>query len=259
MLAYARGFGVHVSTRSKRIWFGCGALALLGCVLPMFAQAREPLLPGTAWYPEHWPEQRWETDPALMQKAHLHVVRAAEFAWSTLEPSEGKYEFGWLDRAIALAATHDIKVGGLKGTATIWAEALEPQAAGVTVLLRYGRSAAGEKGWLDDLPAAVSRRVGKGSMTYVGPTLDAGLMREFTRGVLREAGVVPAVKDLAAGVELNERSAAGRPTVWIFINHGEQAQQVPLPAGAKDVLHSDEAVGESMALRPHDVAVLEMR
>ena len=37
------------------------------------------LLLGVAWYPEHWPEQRWEQDLALMEAANIHVVRVAEF------------------------------------------------------------------------------------------------------------------------------------------------------------------------------------
>lgn len=78
-----------------------------------FAEATPPrpsILLGTAWYPEQWPESRWETDLQLMQQAHMHVVRVAEFAWSALEPSEEHFDFGWLDRAIALAAKHNIAV-----------------------------------------------------------------------------------------------------------------------------------------------------
>jgi beta-galactosidase len=45
-----------------------------------------------------------------MQDAHMNVVRVGEFAWSTLEPSEGRFELDWLDRAIALAAKHHITV-----------------------------------------------------------------------------------------------------------------------------------------------------
>jgi beta-galactosidase len=65
---------------------------------------------GVAWYPEQWPEARWETDLALMEKAHVRWVRITEFAWSTMEPREGVYDFGWLDRAIAAAARHHIDV-----------------------------------------------------------------------------------------------------------------------------------------------------
>ena len=68
------------------------------------------LILGAAWYPEHWPEPRWEEDLSLMQAAGIHMVRIAEFAWSTMEPEEDKFEFGWLERAVALAARHDISV-----------------------------------------------------------------------------------------------------------------------------------------------------
>ena len=69
-----------------------------------------PLMVGDAWYPEQWPESRWDADLALMEKAHLHVVRVGEFAWSTMEPSDGQFDFTWLDHAVALAAKHHIKV-----------------------------------------------------------------------------------------------------------------------------------------------------
>ena len=71
---------------------------------------KPPLLLGAAWYPEQWPESQWEKDLSLMEAAHLDVVRVGEFAWSSMEPSEGHYDFGWLDRAIALAAKHHICV-----------------------------------------------------------------------------------------------------------------------------------------------------
>lgn len=71
---------------------------------------RNALLLGAAWYPEQWPESRWEEDLRLMEAAHINVVRIAEFAWSTMEPSEGRYEFGWLERAIRLAEKHHIAV-----------------------------------------------------------------------------------------------------------------------------------------------------
>jgi beta-galactosidase len=68
------------------------------------------LLMGTDWYPEQWPEQRWETDLRMMEAAHLNVARLAEFAWSRMEPSEGRFDFDWLDRAIRLAEKHHISV-----------------------------------------------------------------------------------------------------------------------------------------------------
>lgn len=57
------------------------------------------LLLGAAWYPEQWPESRWDADLSLMEAAHIHVVRVGEFAWSSLEPREGDYKLDWLDRS----------------------------------------------------------------------------------------------------------------------------------------------------------------
>jgi beta-galactosidase len=68
------------------------------------------LLLGAAWYPDQWPEARWKDDVELMQKAHLHMVRVGEFAWTALEPEEGKYNLDWLERAINLAGQHGIYV-----------------------------------------------------------------------------------------------------------------------------------------------------
>lgn len=57
---------------------------------------------GAAYYPEHWPEARWPEDVRLMRAAGFTVARLAEFAWSTLEPEAGHFDFEWLGRAIDL-------------------------------------------------------------------------------------------------------------------------------------------------------------
>ena len=72
--------------------------------------ATPPLMLGASWYPEQWPEARWDADLALMQAAGLRMVRVGEFAWSSLEPEEGRFTLDWLDRAIAAAAAHHIVV-----------------------------------------------------------------------------------------------------------------------------------------------------
>lgn len=88
--------------------------AILTCALAhaqprTYVTPNAPLL-GSAWYPEQWPESHWNSDLTLMEQAHFNVVRIGEFAWSAEEPSEGHYDFAWLDRAIALAAKHHIAV-----------------------------------------------------------------------------------------------------------------------------------------------------
>jgi len=71
---------------------------------------------GAAWYPEHWPEARWPEDLAWMKEARMNVVRVGEFAWSTMEPRNGRFEFGWLDRAVDLCHRAGIEV--VMGTPT---------------------------------------------------------------------------------------------------------------------------------------------
>ena len=65
---------------------------------------------GVDYYPEHWPKSRWETDARLMNEMGLKVVRLAEFSWHKMEPEEGKFDFAWLDEAIALLGAYNMKV-----------------------------------------------------------------------------------------------------------------------------------------------------
>ena len=71
---------------------------------------------GVDYYPEHWPEERWPEDARLMAEAGFNVVRLAEFAWSKLEPEEGRLDFDWLDRALAILADHGMRA--ILGTPT---------------------------------------------------------------------------------------------------------------------------------------------
>jgi beta-galactosidase len=87
-------------------------LFLLLCSILTTAQTapQPPLYLGTAWYPEQWPESRWDADLELMQKAGIRFVRVGEFAWSTMEPSEDKFDLDWLDRAVTMAEKRGIFV-----------------------------------------------------------------------------------------------------------------------------------------------------
>ncbi|HJQ80798.1 MAG TPA: beta-galactosidase, partial [Lacipirellulaceae bacterium] len=71
---------------------------------------------GVDYYPEHWPQDRWETDLRMMREADFNIVRVGEFSWVLFEPEEGKYQFDWLGRWLALAEKHGIKV--IVGTPT---------------------------------------------------------------------------------------------------------------------------------------------
>ncbi|HHV62142.1 MAG TPA: beta-galactosidase [Firmicutes bacterium] len=65
---------------------------------------------GVDYYPEHCSRDCLHTDARLMQEAGFNIVRMAEFAWSKLEPSEGDFEFEWLDESIDILGAHGIKV-----------------------------------------------------------------------------------------------------------------------------------------------------
>jgi beta-galactosidase len=71
---------------------------------------RDGIYVGVDYYPEHWPQDRWETDLRMMQEAGFNIVRVAEFSWILFEPEEGRYEFEWLDRWLKLTDKYDIKV-----------------------------------------------------------------------------------------------------------------------------------------------------
>lgn len=77
---------------------------------------------GVDYYPEHWDVSLWEQDARQMREAGITIVRLAEFAWSRLEPSEGKFEFEWLDQAIGVLARHGINVviGTPTATPPVW-------------------------------------------------------------------------------------------------------------------------------------------
>ncbi len=65
---------------------------------------------GVCYYPEHWPEERWAEDARWLKEIGLSIVRLAEFAWSRIEPEEGRFDFGWLDRALALFAGRGFQI-----------------------------------------------------------------------------------------------------------------------------------------------------
>jgi beta-galactosidase len=71
---------------------------------------------GVCYYPEHWPESDWAEDARMMKAAGIQMVRIGEFAWSRIEPRQGVYEWGWLDRAIDLLHAEGLEI--ILGTPT---------------------------------------------------------------------------------------------------------------------------------------------
>src|SRR5947209_4332887 len=57
---------------------------------------------GGDYNPEQWPEEVWAEDVRLMREAGVNLVSVGIFSWVLLEPAEGRYELGWLDRVMDL-------------------------------------------------------------------------------------------------------------------------------------------------------------
>jgi beta-galactosidase len=135
----------------------------------------------------------------------------------------------------------------------IWAEQLSAKDPATQVPMRYGKS----NGWLDGQPAALTRKVGNGSITYIGAALDGETMKSAASWMLEQSGIHPAIAPLPQGVDLYVRGNAEKE-VWILINFGEETQQVPVPTGFVNVLEGGRA-GSSVSLKRFDVVVLERR
>ncbi|MGI4863029.1 MAG: beta-galactosidase [Janthinobacterium lividum] len=92
------------------------ALAL-AATIPASAQTKPtffdkgPLMSvGSYYYPEQWPHDNWARDIKKMAEVGFQFTHYGEFAWSFIEPEEGKFDFAWLDEAVALAHQNGLKV-----------------------------------------------------------------------------------------------------------------------------------------------------
>jgi beta-galactosidase len=130
-----------------------------------------------------------------------------------------------------------------------WAEQLSVSSPETKTLMRYGKS----NGWLDGQPAAVTRSVGQGSITYIGAGLDGATMKAAAKWMMREAGLNSILSDLPDGVDLAIRSGNGK-RVFIFTNYGGSPRTIALPSPMEDVLMGGTV--SSVTLQQYGVAVL---
>ncbi|QDA62292.1 beta-galactosidase [Hymenobacter jejuensis] len=101
-----------------------------------------------------------------------------------------------------------------------WADILEPN-PGTQVWATYTNQ------FYTGRAAVVSRKLGKGTVTYVGPDTDDGaLEKEVMRRVYQQAGIP--VKDLPAGVILEWRDG-----FWVGVNYSDKPYSVSLPTKAQ--------------------------
>lgn len=158
---------------------------------------------------------------------------------------------GRVEQYYALDETVPVDGALGSGKASLWAEQLSTKSSDDEVQLRYAKS----NGWLDDQPAMITRRVGKGQISYLGAVLDPALMQRVLQWALDDAAVTPEFGELPPNVEVCRRLDKKR-TVDILINHGTATVNIALPMNMRDLLHNDRSVTK-IELEPQGVAVLE--
>ena len=157
---------------------------------------------------------------------------------------------GRVEQFYALAEPVAVEGDLMHTQATIWAELLSTSSPDTTVLLRYGNA----NGWLDGKPAMITRRVGQGSITYVGTVLDEAAMRALTKWLLQKASLSPATLTVPEGVEASVRYGKDK-AVHILVNFSDKEQTVPLPTVMIDEMGDGHSVRE-VHLPVSGVAVL---
>jgi beta-galactosidase len=65
---------------------------------------------GGDYSPEQWPREVWDEDVRLMREVGVNLVTVGIFAWAHLEPTEGRFEFGWLREVLDLMGDAGIGV-----------------------------------------------------------------------------------------------------------------------------------------------------
>ena len=148
------------------------------------------------------------------------------------------WEGAWAQPIVDLIGAHitryDVLPGNLVGHVAaasksyewgVWGESLEP-GAGTISLAAYSDQ------FYKGSAAAVTRKLGKGTVTYIGvESLSGDLERDLMRGVFERAGV--AVRNLPKGFQVQWRDG-----FWIATNFTELPQPAPIPLGAKILIGS---------------------
>jgi beta-galactosidase len=134
------------------------------------------------------------------------------------------------------------------GQGKLWAELLSAK-DGAEVLERYSKS----NGWLDGKPAVITRKVGKGRITYIGVWMDDSAMMTAAKWMADVSGVKPALGAVPDGIEVYPRYGK-QGAVYILVNLSKAGQTVALPSAMNDVLEGGSK--RSVTLPVYGVAVL---
>lgn len=84
---------------------------------------------GGDYNPDQWPEEIWDDDIRLMEKAGVNTVALAIFSWDRIQPTEDRWNFGWLDRIIEKLGKAGIATDLASATATapLWLYEKHPE------------------------------------------------------------------------------------------------------------------------------------
>lgn len=108
----------------------------------------DKILYGAAYYDEYMPYDRLDKDVEMMKRAGINLVRIAESTWSTLEPSDGEFNFYHIDRVLNAMEKAGISV--IVGTPTYavpsWMAKKYPD---IMVTTREGRKIYGARQSMD--------------------------------------------------------------------------------------------------------------
>ena len=157
---------------------------------------------------------------------------------------------GRVEQFYALAGPVAVEGELLHTQATIWGELLSTSSPDTEVLLRYGKA----NGWLDGKPAVITRRVGNGSITYVGTVFDPIAMQALADWLLIRSHIAAAALVVPEGVEASVRYGKDK-TVHIIVNFSGREQTVDLPTAMTDELNEGRSV-RKVILPVSGVAVL---
>jgi beta-galactosidase len=182
------------------------------------------------------------------------AMKTEDDAWQPLRqpgPLEGLLG-ARVDEYYALSA--DVPISGELGDmqGTIWAELLSTSQPDAEVVMRYGKS----NGWLDGRPAMVTRKVGKGSITYIGACFGDSGMQALAHWMQTRFGLTTPLPGVPGGVEASQRYGTDH-VVTLHGNLTQSPADVPLPRPMEDVLAGGTV--SSVHLPAYGVAVLNSK
>ncbi|WP_203918207.1 beta-galactosidase [Rugosimonospora africana] len=140
-----------------------------------------------------------------------------------------------------------LDVAGRRSRGTVWSERVETEGAEVVATFADGDLAGG--------PAITRHAYGRGVAWYLGTRPEPDAMRALLDRVRADAGVVPVLPGLPAGVQAVIRH--GTDHAYLFLlNHGSEPARIPLPVPGVDLLGESPEPVAQVALPARGVAVL---